>query len=93
MTVRDATVQISDVVAVVKALDARQGIVTSLDAKLEAALDALDSAKAGERATACQKLDAFKNEVQAQAGKSLTQEDADGMITDARRIKAVIGCA
>jgi hypothetical protein len=93
VTVKDATAQIADVVANVKALDAKQGIVTSLDAKLQTALDALNSARTGERPSACQKLDAFSNEVQAQAGKSLTQADADRMIADARRIKAVIGCA
>ena len=92
VTVRDAITQISDVVANVKALDAKQGIITSLDAKLQTVLDALSSAKMGERASACQKLDVFTNEVQAQAGKSLTQADADRLTADARRIQMVIGC-
>ncbi|MFL6014609.1 MAG: HYR domain-containing protein [Gaiellaceae bacterium] len=92
VTVRDAVTQISDVVANVKALDAKQGIITSLDAKLQTVLDALSSAKAGERPSACQKLDAFTNEVQAQTGKSLTQADTDRLTAVARRIQTVIGC-
>jgi hypothetical protein len=90
--VKAASEQISDVVATVQALDAKQGVVESLDAKLQNVLDALTSAKAGDKASACKKLDAFIGEVQAQTGKALTQADADSLIADARRIKAVIGC-
>jgi hypothetical protein len=92
VTVKGAADQISDVVTAVKALDAKQGVVESLDAKLQNVLDALNSAKAGDRTTACKKLDSFVNEVQAQTGKALTQSDADRVIADARRIKTVIGC-
>lgn len=76
-------------------MNAKQGVADSLDAKLQNVVAALNSAKAGDKASACNKLDSFINEVRAQtgAGKSLAQADGDRLIADAQRIKAVIGCA
>lgn len=94
VVVRSATQQIDNLVAQVKALNAKQGVADSLDAKLQNVIAALNSAKAGDKASACTKLDAFINEVRAQTGpgKSLTQSDSEKLVADAQRIKAVIGC-
>jgi uncharacterized delta-60 repeat protein len=95
VVVLGATQQIDNLATQVKAVNAKQGVADSLDAKLQNVLDALNSAKTGDKGSACNKLDSFINEVRAQtgAGKSLTQADADRLIADAQRIKAVIGCA
>ena len=92
VSVKGAAAQIDDVITYVTNVNASQGVVNSLDAKLQTILAALDAANAGQLASACSKLTAFINEAQAQAGKSITQADADRLIGDAQRIKAVIGC-
>jgi hypothetical protein len=95
VVVRSPTQQIDNLVTQVKAVNAKDGVADSLDAKLQNVVAALSSAKAGDKANACNKLDSFINEVRAQTGpgKSLTQADGDQLILDAQRIKAVIGCA
>jgi hypothetical protein len=95
VVVKGATGQIDDLGQRVQAVNAKQGVADSLDAKLQNVLAALSSAKAGDKASACNKLDSFINEVRAQTGpgKSLTQADGDQLIAEAQRIKAVIGCA
>jgi HYR domain len=94
VTVLSATQQIDNIVTQVKAVNAKEGVADSLDAKLQNVLAALSSAKAGDKVSACNKLDSFINEVRAQTGpgKSLTQADADWLIADAQRIKNVVGC-
>ncbi len=42
--------------------------------------------------SACNQLSAFSNHVEAQAGKKLTQAQADQLLTDAERIRATLGC-
>jgi PA domain/HYR domain len=95
VVVRSATQQIDNVITQVKSVNAKEGVADSLDAKLQNVVAALNSANAGDTASACNKLDAFINEVRAQTGpgKSLTQADGDQLILDAQRIKNVIGCA
>jgi hypothetical protein len=66
-----------------------RGIARSLDAKLEAALNAC---QAGDSAEACNSLTAFLNEVQAQAGKKLTEAQAQQLTAAANDIRAQIGC-
>lgn len=41
---------------------------------------------------ACERLDGFLAQVKEQRGKRLPVEQADRLITDARRIREVIGC-
>jgi probable HAF family extracellular repeat protein len=62
---------------------------TSLAAKIAQAQDAL--ALGNTRAT-CGALQAFINEVEAQTGKSLTPEQANGLIAKAQEIESLIGC-
>jgi len=92
VTVRGAAGQLTDLINEVRSLSARQGIVNSLDAKLEAVRKALNAANAGNRADACNKLGAFINEAQAQAGKAISSGAADRLIAAARQIKAVLDC-
>jgi FIMAH domain-containing protein len=67
-------------------LDARR---RTLDAKLEAALNAWQT---GDSAGACSSLSAFLNEVRAQAGKKLTEAQAQQLTAAANDIRAQIGC-
>jgi hypothetical protein len=66
-----------------------RGIARSLDAKLEAALNAW---QAGDTVGACDALTAFLNEVRAQAGKKLTEAQAQQVTAAANDIRAQIGC-
>jgi hypothetical protein len=52
----------------VQSFKLQQGIENSLDAKLAAAQAALNAANDGNRPTACNQIQAFINEVQAQSG-------------------------
>lgn len=90
--VKSTADQIDDLRTLVESLNLKQGIENSLDAKLKTIQEALASAQAGDLTAACNKLDSFLNEVEAQAGKSITQAEAERLIADATRIKAVIGC-
>ena len=66
------------------------GLATSLSNELEAAWLA---AKAGDLFTACSKLRDFINQIQALAeAKKLSPADAKALISDAKRIQAVLGC-
>ncbi len=87
--VTGASSQLGDLVSLVNGLGLQPGIATSLTAKLQTALAA---ANAGDLARACNLLDAFINEVQAQSGKKLTAAEAAQLIAEATRIKAVLGC-
>jgi probable HAF family extracellular repeat protein len=83
--VKDAAEQIDDLIARVEGL--RRG--TSLTDKLAAAKAAL---ALGNRTTACEKLDGFANEAEAQSGKKLTAAQAAELTASANRIRAVLGC-
>jgi hypothetical protein len=90
--VRGAVEQLGALIDVVGAVNAKQGIVSSLDAKLDAVSQALGAANAGYRADACNKLDAFIQEAAAQSGKALTTAQAADLTTAATRIAAVVDC-
>ena len=66
-----------------------RGTARSLDAKLEAALAAW---QAGDTSGACSALSDFLNEVGAQAGKKLTEAQAQQLTAAANNIRARIGC-
>jgi len=90
--VRGASEQTQNVVALVQTLDVKQAITSSLDAKLQNIQAALAAATAGDRPSACNMLNAFVNEVEAQTGKTLTTAQAADLIAAARRVQAVLGC-
>ena len=77
---------IERLIADVEGMNLQQGIDNSLDAKLASALDALDALNADQRNDAVNKLTAFMNEVEAQRGKKLTNEQADYLAGEAQRI-------
>lgn len=92
VTVRGADAQLGSLADLVASLNLRKGIENSLDAKLAAAMAALDAARAGAIGTACNQLGAFVNEVNAQTGKAITSADAAALLELATRIRAVLGC-
>ena len=65
------------------------GINTSVQAKLN---DAFAATNAGNTVAACTALSDFINQVNAQAGKKITQSDAQDLTNEANRIRAVLGC-
>lgn len=77
---------IEDLIADVEGMNLQQGLDNSLDAKLSAALDALEALNAGQRNDAVNKLNALMNEVEAQRGKKLTNEQADYLIAEVQAI-------
>jgi hypothetical protein len=93
LPVRSAPEQLAALIALVEGFDLKQGIETSLDAKLANAKHALERASVGDTATACGLLDAFLSEVAAQSGKALTLDQASQLTEKAQAVKAALGCA
>jgi parallel beta-helix repeat protein len=75
-------------------LNLQQGISNSLDAKLDAALGALDDINANNDVAAINTLQAFINAVEAQRGNKITEADADDLIDTANNIIVALqnGC-
>ena len=84
--------QLNELSTVVQGFNLTQGIENGLDAKLQIAQAALAAAREGNIATACNQLNAFIKEVQAQAGKALTADQAQELLAAATQIKAALGC-
>jgi hypothetical protein len=74
---------------VVNSFHLKKGLQTSLDAKLTAALKAV---QAGDTTTACSDLSDFIGQVQAQSGKGLTTAQATQLVNEATVIKTRLGC-
>lgn len=81
--------EIEDLIALVLSFNLKDGTESSLIAKLESALGALDE---GDTATACVSLSAFVNEVQAQSDKKIPATQANQLINSANQIKQELGC-
>jgi hypothetical protein len=79
--------------ALVQSFNLQQGIENSLDAKLQAAQTALTAATGGDRPTACNQIQVFINEVQAQSGQHLTVAQANQLIAAANQIRVALQCA
>ena len=77
---------IADLIEVVEEMNLQKGIQNGLDAKLQSALDALNSANNGQQATAVSKLNAFINQVEGQRGNQLTNAQADQLIAFATNL-------
>ena len=65
------------------------GTQTSLDAKLRQVVEAI---AAGDTAAACRALNAFMNEVRAQAGKQLTEAQAAVLLGQAAHLRTLFDC-
>jgi hypothetical protein len=81
---------INALITKVASFNLQQGIDNSLDAKLEAALQALEDVNANNDASAVNRLEAFISEVNAQRGNKLTIEQADALVADAQAIILVL---
>ena len=79
---------INNLIVYIQSLNLPKGTGNSLTAKLNNATKSLENGKAD---TAINQINAFINEVQAQTGKEITQEQADVMISGAKTIIYVIG--
>ena len=77
---------LEELIAAVISLNLQQGISNSLDAKLGAALNALDDVNTNNDAAAINTLEAFINAVEAQRGGWISVPDADGLIQAAVNI-------
>ena len=71
---------INDLIADVESMNLQQGINNSLDAKLDAALQALADMNDNNDAAATNALNAFINAVEAQRGNKITESQADILI-------------
>ena len=83
-------VQLQALIEKVRSYNLAHGISNSLDAKLENALDALESMNSGNTAVLCNKLDSFINQVDAQ--HELTTAQSNDLIGAATRIKHTLAC-
>lgn len=92
VTVLGPSELITKLIGVVESYNLKQGIVSSFDAKLENAQKALAAAGGGDSAGACNMIDAFINEVDAQSGKSITTTQAVDLIRMATNIKNAQAC-
>lgn len=90
--VKAAEQQVADLIGVVDVFNQTQGIPGGLDNKLQNAQAALAAAGTGSRPNVCQMLGAFINSTNAQAGKSLTIDQANQLVTAATRIRGVLAC-
>jgi len=86
VTVKGPVEKIGDLVVLVEEIDLQQGIERSLDAKLDAALGALEDANENNDGSAVNKLQAFINEVEAQRGNKITDTQADDLHAAAQAI-------
>ena len=80
---------ITDLINVIDSFNLPQGIANSLKAKLTAAQASL---AAGDTATACNQINAFINEVEAQSDKKLTVAEANQLKTLAQQLQQSLGC-
>src|SRR5262249_11069045 len=83
-------VLLDDLIGLVKEMNLRPGISNSLDAKLQGGQGAIQN---GDGLTACNMMNAFINEVNAQTGKFITQDQADELLILAGSIRTALGCA
>jgi hypothetical protein len=88
-TVETAADDIHAIETSLSSLGLDHGTFTSLEAKLDAALADL---AAGDTAATCGALQDFINLTSAQTGKKLTAEQAATLITEATRIRSLLGC-
>lgn len=81
--------EVADLKGLVAGLGLPSGLATALQSKLDEALAALD---AGDTAGACGSLQAFLNQVGAQAGKMLTAAEAEQLSDAANAIRDLLDC-
>ena len=86
----DPVLLLQELAVSVIVLNLKSGIENSLDAKLVAALKALEDVKTNNDVAAINSLKAFVNAVQAQSGGSISEADADDLVALAQSIIALL---
>ncbi len=74
----------------VMGMNLQQGIDNSLDAKLDAAYNALDDVNENNNVAAINSLNAFIDAVEAQRGNKISNAQADDLIAEAESIIALL---
>ncbi len=92
VTVLGGTDQLNNLTALAQSMDLKNGISTSLDTKLNAAIATLADMHTNSISTACNQLSAFINDTTAQSGNKLTASQANQLIAAAQSIRATLGC-
>jgi PKD domain len=87
ITVQTAAQATQSLIALVESYNLKQGIENSLDAKLNAAVDALNDLNQHNNTAAVNALQAFMNAVNAQRGTQITDAQADTLI---QKVQAII---
>lgn len=77
---------LDDLIGDVEQLNLENGVSNSLDAKLTNVVKALSDVNDNNDIAAVNKIEAFINEVEAQAGKQIPRSDADALIAAAQQI-------
>jgi len=77
---------IFDLIDATSEINASNGVLNSLDAKLESAFEALDDVNENNDLSAVNKLQAFINAVEAQRGKHISEDEADSLVAAAQEI-------
>lgn len=89
-TVLGAAAQVTNLESIVQGLGLPADFANSLLSKLQSIQQDLSS---GATTDACNQLQAFSNQVQAQSGKQLTTGQASQLVRDANGIRSTIGCS
>jgi len=89
VTVKGAGAQLTDLQAKVQSLQLDPATRKNVQSILQNAQAAVDK----RNTPACDKLTSFVSQVQAQSGKKIATRAADGLLIDAQRIMAVLGCS
>lgn len=89
----DPVTLLTDLVGTVMTLNLQNGIANSLDAKLDAAINALDDMNTHNDVAAINSMEAFINAVEAQRGDKISSADADMLIAKAQQIIDLINGA
>jgi sugar lactone lactonase YvrE len=86
----DPATLITNLISTVTDLNLQQGIENGLDAKLEAARQALDDLNENNDVAAINALEAFVSFVEAQRGDKIPESDADALIAAAQAIIEIL---
>jgi HYR domain-containing protein len=89
VTVRGASQQMTDLVATVTKMPLDPPTRNNFRSISQNAQTAIAN---GDTARACDKLTSFISQVQALSGKKISAATAASLITDAERVKSVLGC-
>jgi Tol biopolymer transport system component len=82
--------QLSNLIAMIESMNLHAGLANSLTMKLDVAQAKLT---ADNVTAACNMLQAFINEVNAQRGGKLTSSQADQLLAAAQQLRATLGCS